>query len=289
MNREQQRQNTRDQRRLEQQQRARQRGTRPAQPELRRQPLAATPAAAAKSAPLTGKLPSWWPWAAAVAAIVAILALLYFLDPLGLRTPLPGKSIQTQGNQHVNPGDSHVAYSTDPPASGPHFPTVPRRGIYTTPFTTEFLPHFMEHGGVVVQYNSSAPPDTVKKLTDIVSGELDKGLGLVLMAPRPDMPCAVALTAWMRAEAFGAKDCLPGSVGHELNLQSSKDVSAVKDFVERNQCVYDPENQCGSGSTGKTVYPTPKPGEPTVTVPIGAAPPASGAPSGTPVPATPAP
>jgi hypothetical protein len=187
------------------------------------------------------------------------------LDPFGIRTPLPGAKVESQGNIHINPGETHVVYKTDPPASGPHFPTVPQRGTYTTPFVTEFLPHFLEHGGVEVQYNSAAPADVVKKLTDIATQELDNNNRRVLLAPRPDMPCQVALTSWGRMETFGSPGCQPGSLGRDFSAASSKDASIVRDFIERNECQYDPEGQCGGGTKGKSDNRTPASGEPTVT------------------------
>jgi hypothetical protein len=281
MNREQQRQNAKAQKRLEGRQKQRQQALQSGPPRMTPRTNVRKATVAPSAPPKAGRsLPSWWPWVAVGAALVVIAALVYLLDPFGLRTPLPGTKLASQGNIHVNPGDTHVAYSTDPPASGPHDPIVPTRGIYTTPFYTESLPHFLEHGGVEVQYNKSTPPDAVKKLTDIVNKELDRGIGQVILAPRPDMPCEVALTAWTRITTFGANNCQPGSVGHDFNPNSAKDVNLVSDFVERNQCAYDPENQCGSGAHGATIYVTPKAGEPTVQANRG---------TSTPIPGTPAP
>jgi hypothetical protein len=273
MNREQQRQNARDQKRLQQRQKLRQREKLPSQPALGKRP-SGSHAKQISTLPESGtRLPKWWPWVAAVAVIILIVAPIYFLDPFGLRTPLPGKKMPSQGNNHVQPGSTHIAYNTDPPNSGPHFDTVPRGGIFTTPFATEFLPHFLEHGGTEVTFNSSASPEAVKKFTDIVNAELDKGLGLVLMSPRPDAPCTVALTSWQRIETFGSSDACKsqaGWIGRDFDPNSSKDAGVIKEFVERNQCVYDPENQCGAGPTGKTIYPTPVAGAPTVTSSQGA-------------------
>jgi hypothetical protein len=173
--------------------------------------------------------------------------------------------IPTQGNLHVNPGGTHAVYNTNPPTSGPHFPIVPQRGVYTTPFVTEYLPHFLEHGGVEVQYNKDAPPPVIKALTDIVRKELDHDIGQVLLAPRPDMPCEVTITSWQRVEAFGTADCQPGSLGHTFDAQSAADASQLATFIERNMCFYDPENICGHGLHGELVFATPAPGEPTVT------------------------
>ncbi len=288
MSREQQRQNARDQKRIEQRKKARQASARPAQPQLKKRPGAAQPAARSYATVPQRRsrlpLPQWWPWAAAVAALVVIVALFFLLDPLGLNTPLPGKKMPSQGNAHVQPGGTHVVYNTNPPTSGPHFDTVPRRGIYTTPFITEFLSHFLEHGGAEVTYNSSASPDAVKKLTDIVNTELDRGAGQVLLAPVPDMPCQVALTSWQLIQTFGASNCQPGSVGHDFDPKSGKDIGIVKSFIERNQCAYDPENACGGGAHGERSFPTPGPNDPTVIASLGTATPGAGSPV-TPAPA----
>jgi hypothetical protein len=221
-----------------------------------------------------------------------VLLELFAHYVLGLGTPLPGARLPTQGNVHVDFGQTHVAYVTDPPASGPHNPTVPQRGIYTQPFATEYLPHFLEHGGVEVLYNSSASQAVIDKLTSIVNTELDRNQGQVLLAPRPDMPCQVSLTSWQRIQVFNESNCEdgwlgqqktpkvdPGDkawVGHAFDPKSSADVDKVKSFIERNMCAYDPENICGNGPHGDTVYATPKPGEPTVTAVLGTATPIGG-------------
>jgi hypothetical protein len=281
MNRQQQRQNAKDQKRLEQHRKARQKPGHPSHPDLKPHTAATAKKTPASVSLKRRGLPGWWPWATALGLLALFVPLIWFYDPLGLRTPLPGVKLRSQGNVHVNPGDTHVAYITDPPASGPHFPVVPQRGTYSTPFITEYLPHFLEHGGVEVLYNSSASPEVVKKLTDVVNSELDKNPGRVVLAPRPDMPCQVSLTSWQRIMTFGTGACVnqPGSLGHDFDPKASKDVAKLKEFVERNQCQYDPEGFCGT-KQGQTILSTPKPGEPTVTAPGGAA---------TPAPATPPP
>jgi hypothetical protein len=276
MNRQQQRQQAREQRRLEARRKQLLAQSRSAQPQLK----AKTSKKETETAP-GGRQPyvvpepnvfvRYWPWITAGVVLIALIALFFIFDPLGMRAPLPGTKVASQGNLHVNPGDSHVAYSTDPPTSGPHFPQVPQRGIYTTPFVTEYLPHFLEHGGVEVLYNKNASPEVVKKLTDIVNSELDRNYGNVLMAPRPDMPCTVAVTSWQHIETWGPVNCQPGWRGHEFEPNSKADINALKDFIERNQCVYDPENQCGNGPKGQVIYPTTVAGQPTVIASLGTA------------------
>ena len=290
MSREQQRQNARDQKRIEQRKKARQASARPAQPQLKKRPGAAQPAARSYATVPQRRsrlpLPRWWPWAAAVAALAIIVALFFLFDPLGLFTPLPGKKMPSQGNAHVQPGQARVVYNTNPPTSGPHFDKPPQRGRYTTPFVTEYLPHFLEHAGVEVSYNpSSASQDVIDALTKIVDKELDGVFGRVLLSPVPNMPCQVALTSWQRIQTFGTlPDCQLGSVGHDFSPKSGKDSDIVKTFIERNQCAYDPEGICGSKHGELNTAATPRPGEPTVIASLGAATPGAGSPV-TPAPA----
>ncbi len=285
MNRGQQRQDARDQRRLEARKRQLQARSRPSQPDLK-------PKKAVVDAPVpprAGRAPvrvieeksfldRYWPYLTGVVVLIVLAALFFVLDPLGLRKPLEGTPVKSQGNLHVNAGQSHVAYSTDPPASGPHFPVVPQRGIYTTPFATEYLPHFLEHGGVDVTYNKDASPAVVQKLTDIVKADLSHNsgtdIGQVTLSPRPDMPCTVAATSWGYIETWGtaaACKAQPGDKGHDFDPNSKADTSALTAFIQRNQCQYDPENQCGQGAKGQTTFPTVTAGQPTQVASLGSA------------------
>lgn len=287
MNRQQQRQDARDQRRLEARKKMAQSGRRQSLPDLK--PEKAPPVDAGPSRGRGGRAPvrvieergfidRWWKWIALVVALIVLAIGYYLWDPLGQNKPLEGTKVASLGNLHVNPGQGHVPYNTDPPSSGPHFPTVPQRGIYTQPFVTEYLPHFLEHGGVDVTYNSSASPAVVQKLTDIVSADLNQNagtdIGQVTLSPRPDMPCTVAVVSWQQIETWGTADACkaqPGDKGHDFDPNSSADTIALKTFVQRNQCQYDPENQCGNGAQGQTTYPTVTAGAPTVIASLGSA------------------
>jgi hypothetical protein len=288
MNRQQQRQDARDQRRLEARKKMAQSGRRQSLPDLKPEKKAATtdvtPARGRSNRPPIRVIEErsfidrWWKWIALGVVIVLLAVAFYVIDPLGQRKPLEGVKVASIGNLHVNPGDGHVPYNTDPPSSGPHFPTVPQRGIYTQPFVTEYLPHFLEHGGVDVTYNSSASPAVVQKLTDIVKADLDQNsgtdIGQVTLSPRPDMPCMVAVTSWGRIETWGTADgCTQqaGDKGHDFDPNNKSDVSALTAFIQRNQCQYDPENQCGNGAQGQTTYPTAAAGQPTVIASLGSA------------------
>ncbi len=217
-----------------------------------RQTRVAEPSRPSGVAPEPGaKKPLPWAWMVA-GSIAAVLVLVggFFL----VRTtfaPLPGKVYASQGNLHINPGDAHPVYNSNPPTSGWHFPTWPNRGIYTDALPEEYLLHFQEHAGVVVHYNPNTLPESeLSRLRQIVNQELSIGQGLIVLAPDPNIPNPIDLTAWQHMESFDRV------TGNE---------SKIKDFIERLQCNYDPEGVCGPPH-GKSTYPTgtPEPGVATV-------------------------
>jgi hypothetical protein len=193
------------------------------------------------------------PWTWIIAGVIGgalVIALGVFLFKT-TTAPLPGKTYASQGNLHIQPGDSHPVYDSNPPTSGWHFPTWPNRGIYTEPLPEEYLLHFQEHAGVVVHYNpDKLPADQVAKLHDIVNQELNNGQGLVVLSPDSNIPDPIALTSWQHLQTF---DTVSGNE------------SKIKDFIERLECNYDPEGVCGPPH-GASFYPTgtPAPGVATV-------------------------
>jgi hypothetical protein len=201
-----------------------------------------------------------WAWiAVGVVGAVLVGALVVFLIKEN-NAPLPGQVFASQGNMHINPGDSHPVYDSNPPTSGWHFPTWPQRGIYTSPLPEEYLLHFQEHAGVVIHYNpDKLPKDQLDALTNIAKGELNKGQGLVVLAPDSNIPQAVAVTSWQHLVPFDSV------TNHK---------SDIEDAIERLQCNYDPEGVCGP-QHGVSFQPTgtPAPGEATVVsgqIPAGA-------------------
>lgn len=168
-----------------------------------------------------------WPWLAAAATAALSVISAAILIAKAHSAPLAGTLYASHGADHINPGDPHPEYNSDPPTSGWHYPSPPQRGIYTTPLPEELRVHFMEHAGVVVHYNPDVlPPQQREQLTATVKSELNKGQGLVLLAPDPLAPQAVALTAWQRLQTF------PGVTGNK---------GKNEDFIERLECYYDPE------------------------------------------------
>lgn len=130
-------------------------------------------------------------WALVAVVMIGGAALYVLTRP----TPEALEDIETfpdQGRAHVQSPEAAPEYNSDPPTSGPHAPAPAACGVYTEPVSDLAQVHTLEHGAVIVQYDSSLPEDQVRRLQ-----ELARRLGdHILVAPRQGMPAPVAVTAW---------------------------------------------------------------------------------------------
>ena len=129
-----------------------------------------------------------------------------------------------------------LCYASNPPTSGPHSGTPMPFRVLDNPAPKENLVHNMEHGGVVIWYNTD-DQNVIKQLADITNSELDRRR-LVVMTRYPEMePNTVALTSWTRLDKF--KDS-------ELNRKR------VTDFIEENSKRFNPEGFKEHSRAGQT-------------------------------------
>jgi hypothetical protein len=142
--------------------------------------------------------------------------------------------------------DDETVCNTNPPAGGPHWgssacPEDPTDappycgpvgwGLYREPWPAEALVHNMEHGGLVLWYNTTNQ-EIIDELEDIAERELN-GEKLFVMAPYPDMePETIALTAWARIDKFPV---------------SEYSEERVDNFIEKLKCRFNPETMSGAG------------------------------------------
>jgi hypothetical protein len=120
--------------------------------------------------------------------------------------PVPGEAVAIQGQQHIEVGQSHPPYNSDPPTSGWHYAQPADAGFYATTLPDEQLVHNLEHGHVVISYDCSKLADceaTQAKLRGIV--DRFQGWKVVAVA-RENADCAIALTAWGRIDKMDAYD-----------------------------------------------------------------------------------
>lgn len=118
------------------------------------------------------------------------------------KTVLLGVQHPNQGQTHIARGQSHAAYNSDPPSSGPHYndagaPTA--WGVYTQEVPAEVFVHNEEHGGIIVTYRPDLPKDQLSKLQKLFAPPYSnpnfrptKGL----VTPRAQDTHPIELAAW---------------------------------------------------------------------------------------------
>jgi len=128
-------------------------------------------------------------------AVIAFAALVWWLVH-----PVGGPGVQSpplQGAVHIQHGASHPPYDSKPPTSGWHYADqVAGWGVTTNTWPDELQVHALEHGGVIVSYDTAACPngcsDLVSQLERIVRDYPSK----VILQPYPGVGHPIALTAW---------------------------------------------------------------------------------------------
>lgn len=156
---------------------------------------------------------------------VGVILLLFLIGRMAYRSgflrTLPGTAVPIQGHEHIATVDApHPPYNSVPPTSGWHVATLVPWGVHKQPLANERQVHNLEDGGVLVQYNCAAnetreenssstaqarPPaecaDLVAQLEALASRH-----EFVIVAPYPDMPHRIALTAWGRILTLDSYD-----------------------------------------------------------------------------------
>ena len=114
----------------------------------------------------------------------------------------PGTFISSQGSGHRDVPDGY--YNSSPPTSGDHANSPVRCGIFTNPIPEGNQVHNLEHGFVLVQYNSEDPA-LETELRSVVEA-LNEWPAYYILAPYPDMEETIALTAWGVVQYMDAVD-----------------------------------------------------------------------------------
>ena len=134
-----------------------------------------------------------------VGAISVLFLVALFVPDLsslsaGSSGDLPdGQRFDNQGEEHIEIGESHAPYNSNPATSGWHYDTPASWGVKTEQLPQERVIHNLEHGGIVIQYNcpDNSCPEEVEALEAIV-----RLTDETILMPNADMPTRFALTAW---------------------------------------------------------------------------------------------
>lgn len=109
------------------------------------------------------------------------------------RVQQAGTETPDDGRSHIPVGSEHKAYSTNPPASGPHYEQPAAWGVYDHELLDEQLVHNLEHGGIWISYKD-VDADTRAKLEDLGK----RYPQAVVVTPRSRNTAKIVLASWRR-------------------------------------------------------------------------------------------
>jgi len=135
--------------------------------------------------------------------IVAVLVVGGLIARSALRPGL-GEYFPSQGRDHMNIGQPHPAYNSNPPTSGWHAPAPANWGTYRTEIPDEVLVHNLEHGGIWISYKDPSDTALLEKLEALASRYPSK----VIVTPRPKDDSKIAVAAWehlLKLDAYDEK------------------------------------------------------------------------------------
>ncbi|MDZ4278563.1 MAG: DUF3105 domain-containing protein [Dehalococcoidia bacterium] len=117
-----------------------------------------------------------------------------------------------EGNSNPPAGGPHWSGNCgDDPSAAPAFCGPAPWGVFREEWDAATLVHNMEHGGVVLWYNTT-DQDLIGELEALVTKRLEDG-ELLVMAPYPEMEEGhIALTSWSRIDKFPVADYSPERV-----------------------------------------------------------------------------
>ena len=104
----------------------------------------------------------------------------------------PGEEIPIVSRDHINVGDEHEPYNSNPPTSGPHAGPVPW-GFSEQELADEDAIHNLEHGGIWISYKD-LDQQSVDTLREIAR---ENSLS-VIVSPRAANDSKVAVASWGR-------------------------------------------------------------------------------------------
>jgi hypothetical protein len=124
-----------------------------------------------------------------------------------------GEKMDDEGAGHVGRNETHPAYKSNPPTSGPHWAGVAGPGIKDKFVPDELVLHSMEHGAAVVWYREGLEESEIER----IKKAFNDSSGKKIMLARKDLDVPVALTSW----------------GYLLKLERVDEV-AIRDFIATN-------------------------------------------------------
>jgi hypothetical protein len=136
-------------------------------------------------------------------------------------------SNKATSRDHLQDPNQTVNYKQNPPNSGKHYQIPAEDGLYNgEPPKDTALVHSQEHGRVIIWVKPSLPVDQREQIRALFE---EDGFQL-LVVRRPNMPYAVAATAWGR-------DPEPNGTGYTMGCPQWKDgiIDALRTFRDEHR------------------------------------------------------
>jgi Protein of unknown function (DUF3105) len=138
-------------------------------------------------------------------ALVLLTALLAALagcggDEEAACGPVTQEALDANSGLHILPDAEPPAYASTPPTSGAHFSLEPPSGVQDEPLAEPMQVTELEIGRVLVQYR---PDDLADDVAALEAYADDPG---VVVAPNPDLPDPLVLTAWLTKQTCSGLD-----------------------------------------------------------------------------------
>ncbi|HEY7269173.1 MAG TPA: DUF3105 domain-containing protein [Dehalococcoidia bacterium] len=105
----------------------------------------------------------------------------------------------------IDSGDVGSCYTSNPPTSGQHAVNPGGFQIYENPLPKENALHSMEHGGVVIWYNTD-DQSIIDQIKQIYKDESNRKKLVVVTKYTEMEPNTIAVTAWTRLDKFSVSD-----------------------------------------------------------------------------------
>lgn len=158
---------------------------------------------------------------------VVIVGLIAFAVTRPEPVELEGlETFADRGGGHLREGDPVPSYDSSPATSGPHAASPALCGIYTEEIPDVVQVHNLEHGTVVVQYQSVISDDDRARIEEFAR---EKGTH-ILVAPRADLTHPVVVTGWTRMLRLDDADLVAIEVFYDRFAQRGPEVAVPCPF-----------------------------------------------------------
>lgn len=131
---------------------------------------------------------------ATILGTAVIVGLVLFVASRPKDVNLLGEQFSDLGGQHIDHGQEHASYNSDPPSSGPHYADPAPWGFYDRGLEDEQVVHNLEHGGIWVAYK----PDVDQTTEDAIKRFVDRFSSKVIATVRTQNDSPIAFVSWGR-------------------------------------------------------------------------------------------